>query len=132
MYNINVQVKYNDNYSYRACLRNVTNMKKNNINVPWDQMDSDLDNETKDELLYDSVIMTTIMDNIYEKTKEHTEFKELYSLAAAQMFSVDHCIGLAILFSYDYFEFFHNCLIDFYQTNRISINNYKILKNKLC
>ena len=132
MYNINVQVKYNDNYSYRACLRNVTNMKKHNINVPWDQMDSDLDNETKDELLYDSVIMTTIMDNIYEKTKEHTEFKELYSLAAAQMFSVDHCIGLAILFSYDYFEFFHNCLIDFYQTNRISNNNYKILKNKLC
>ena len=77
MYNINVSVKYNDNYTYRQCLRNVANMDKNNIHVPWEQMDNDLDDETKDELLYDSATMTTIMDKIYDNTKNDERFKEL-------------------------------------------------------
>ncbi len=132
MYNINAHVKYNDNFTYRQCLRNVANMDKNNIHVPWDQMDSDLDDETKDELLYDCEAMTTIMDKIYDNTKNDERFKELYRLAAAQMFSPDDGIGLAVLFSYHYFEYFHCCLQDFYKTNSISNNNYTILKNKLC
>jgi hypothetical protein len=132
MYNINVSVKYNDNYTYRQCLRNVANMDKNSIHVPWEQMDNDLDDETKDELLYDCATMTTIMDKIYNDTKKDKKFKELYNIAAAQMFSVDDGIGLAILFSYDYFEYFHCCLQDFYKTNSISNDNYTILKNKLC
>jgi len=132
MYNINTSVSYYDNSSYRKCLRNVTNMDANKIKIQWDRMDSDLDEETKDELLYDNIIMTTVLDRIFVDTKDNADFKELYTLAAAQMFSIDHNIGLAILFSYDYFDCFHNCLYDFYNTKTISINNYDILRNKLC
>lgn len=132
MYNINAKISYNDNMSYRKCLRFVTNMNIDNIHVPWEQMDEDLDEETIDEQLYDQVLMTTVMDNIFNDTKDNDNFKELYSLAAAQMFSVDHCIGLAILFSYDYFDLFHNCLYDFYTTKQINGKNYNFLKNKLC
>ena len=34
--------------------------------------------------------------------------------AAARMFSTDREIGLSILFSYDYLDVFHNCLVFFY------------------
>ena len=45
MYDIEVIVQYNDNKSYRNCLRKVTNMNLDKLNIPWEKMDSDLDEE---------------------------------------------------------------------------------------
>ena len=50
------------------------------------------------------------------------------------MFSEDENIGLAVLFSYDYFASFHLFLVDFLNKNEFNEkNNYYInLKNKIC
>ena len=130
MYNIKIDVNYNNNTSYRECLRQVVNMDISKLNIPWDQMDDDLDEETKDELLFDNVAMSSTMDYIYEKTKDHSFFKEIYLLGASKMFSVDPNIGLAILFSYDFFALFHLCLQDFFN-NKLDTINYNNLKNKI-
>jgi hypothetical protein len=52
------------------------------------------------------------MDVIYEKTRNHILFQNLYQHGAAKMFSLDQEIGLAVLCSYDYFHLFHMCLKD--------------------
>ncbi len=129
MYNTNIKVEYNDNMSYRECLRKVTNMNIEKLNIPWDQMDDDLDEETKDELLFDQDAMNGSMDYIYEKTKSNNKFIQLYLLAAAKMFSENHDIGLAVLFSYSYFTDFHLCLVNFF--NNIESPHLENLKNKL-
>lgn len=130
MYNIKIDVNYNNNTSYRECLRQVVNMDISKLNIPWDQMDDDLDEETKDELLFDNYAMSSTMDYIYDKTKENDFFKEIYLLGASKMFSTDPNIGLAILFSYDFFALFHLCLQDFFN-NKLDTINYNILKNKI-
>ncbi len=130
MYNIKIDVNYNNNTSYRECLRQVVNMDISKLNIPWDQMDDDLDEETKDELLFDNYAMSSTMDYIYDKTKENDFFKEIYLLGASKMFSTDPNIGLAILFSYDFFALFHLCLQDFFN-NKLDTINYNNLKNKI-
>jgi|TARA_Y100000816_G_C25740779_1_gene389813 hypothetical protein len=132
MYDTQVIVTYNDNKGYRNCLRKVTNMNLDKLNIPWEKMDSDLDEETKDELLFDNEAISKTMDFIYEKTHNNILFKELYSIAASKMFSEDLQIGLAVLFSYDFFENFHLCLIDFFNNDFSNENTqYLILKNKI-
>ncbi len=130
MYNINIDVAYKDNETYRKCLRQVVNMDISNLNIPWDQMDDDLDEETKDELLFDNYAMSSTMDYVYDKTKENEFFKEIYLLGASKMFSTDPNIGLAILFSYDFFDLFHLCLQDFFN-DKLDTINYNNLKNKI-
>lgn len=132
MYNTQTTIDYHDNKSYRECLRKVTKMNIENLNIPWDQMDDDLDDETKDELLFDSVAITSCMDYIYEKTKNNNQFNELYLLAASKMFSQDPNIGLAILFSYDYFSMFHPCLVEFFNNSFCDKSSYYLkLQNKI-
>ncbi len=130
MYNINIDVTYNDNKSYRKCLRKVINMDVSKLNIPWDEMDDDLDEETIDELLFDNNTMSTCMDFIYDKTKDSNYFKELYLIGASKMFSQDPQIGLVILFSYDFFNYFHLVLVDYLKANIIS-DNFNILKNRI-
>jgi len=130
MYNINIDVTYNDNKSYRECLRKVINMDVSKLNIPWNEMDDDLDEETIDELLFDNNIMSTCMDFIYDKTKDSNYFQELYLIGASKMFSQDPQIGLAILFSYDFFNYFHLVLVDYLKANIIS-DNFNILKNRI-
>ena len=93
-------------------------------------MDDDLDEETIDELLFDNNIMSTCMDFIYDKTKDSNYFKELYLIGASKMFSQDPQIGLVILFSYDFFNYFHLVLVDYLKANIIS-DNFNILKNRI-
>lgn len=133
MYNINVKVEYIDNKSYRECLRKIANMNTSNLNIPFDQME-DLDEETKDELLFDENAMNKTMDFVYEKTINNECFKELYLIGASKMFSLDENIGLAVLLSYDYLEWFHLCLVEFFEKNEFNENSiyYINLKNKIC
>lgn len=130
MYNINIDVLYKNNEMYRECLRNVVNMDIVKLHIPWDQMDDDLDEETKDELLFDNNAMSLTMDYIYDKTKNNDFFKEIYLLGAGKMFSTDPNIGLAILFSYDFFDMFHLCLQDFFN-DKLDTINYNNLKKKI-
>ncbi len=111
-YNIEIKVNYSDNHEYRDFLRNVFYM--NMENTPDLSYIEDLDNETKDEMSYDYDAMFEGMNYIFKETMNHPLFLELYEIGASKMFSLDKNIGLAILFSYDYFALFHLCLVDFF------------------
>jgi len=76
----------------------------------------DVDDESWDEMLFDSDSITKTMDTLYDKTEDHPLFAELYEIAAAQMISTDYKIGQAVLMSYDYFRLFHPCLCTFLNT----------------
>ena len=122
-YPINIVVKYSNDKEYRNCLRQIFSM---NTNSTWNDSDiTDLDEVSQDELLYDFYASTNFLDFIYDETKNNTSFIELYSLAASVMISTDTNIGLAVLFSYDYFIYFHKCLCIFFDDN----NNNNIETN---
>lgn len=126
-YNLNKDVYYTNNKEYRQCLRELFNMKC----VISPDLEG-LDEETKDELLYDENTMSVIMDEIYNATNKNEFFNELYDLAAARMFSTDRTIGQAVLLSYDYLCFFHNCLASFLKGEFDNKNEfYLLLKMKL-
>jgi len=76
-------------------------------------IDSDWDEETMDEMAYDDSAISTGLDIIYENTKNHPLFINIYQIAAAKMISTDNEIGLAVCISYDYFKHFHACLDTF-------------------
>lgn len=126
-YNLDKDVYYTNNTEYRQCLRELFNMEcSHNPELEG------IDEETKDELLYDENTMSSIMDEIYNATKKNDLFNELYDLAAARMFSTDRTIGQAVLLSYDYLCFFHNCLANFIKGDFDNNNEfYLLLKNKL-
>jgi hypothetical protein len=63
---------------------------------------------------YNDNSFKTFLDCIYSKTSSEPRFIELYSLAAGTMFSEDNTLGLAVLFSYDYFYLFNKCLMSFF------------------
>ena len=97
---------YSNSKEYRDAIRKFFNMNIENIKVEIDQYD--YDEETQDELLFDESAMNIGMTNILKKTAGNNLFDELYSLAAAQMISLDRETGLCILLSYDYFYDFCN------------------------
>jgi hypothetical protein len=106
----NIQTKdstYNNDVSYRQCLRNMFEM---NEQMPH----KEIDDITNDENNYDEESMSKSMDIVYEKTKDNVLFQNLYQHGAAKMFSLDQEIGMAVLCSYDYFHLFHMCLKDFF------------------
>lgn len=113
MYNFDINIEYFENNSYRQCLRQAMNMDVSQMT--FEQYKDELDDETKDELLIDEKQMSAAMDDIYDKTKNVESFQSLYSSAASLMFSTDPNIGLAVLFSYDYFSVFHICIQAFHE-----------------
>lgn len=108
VYNIDVDVNYSDNAEYRQVLRDLFNMKIDTI-----ELVDDLDAESRDELLFDEETMSKSMDVLCEQTNDDPCFQELYDLGAARFFSTDRGIGIAVLMSYDYLCFFHDCLVRF-------------------
>jgi len=93
------------------------------------------DIEEEDMLyLYDQDAIFDGMDTIYNSTIQNPLFHKIYETSAGKMLSLDLNIGLAIVFSYDYFSHFHCCLVDFLKNPQdFSENNdnYRILMNKL-
>lgn len=126
LYNTNLTVKYDDDFGYRQSIRDVFGM-----NCPQESVDPDYDAVTRDELLYEADAMSKGLDDVYERTKDVPEFKKIYEIAAGFMFSVDPNIGLAVIFSYDYFHLFHPCLVDFLVTGSISSDNRENLMKKI-
>ncbi len=123
---------YTNNTEYRHLLRcffnmNIESLKKEIKNCHYDE-------ETYDEMLFDDIAVNKGMTVILKKTKDNILFDELYSLAAAKMFSMDRETGLCILLSYDYFYIFHDIWVcydetplEFTHTNELFV----LLKNKL-
>lgn len=123
---------YSNNKEYRQAIREFFNMNVENIESEIKQYN--YDEETEDELLFDEAAISTGMTNILEKVKGNNLFDELYSLAAAQMISIDRETGLCILLSYDYFSDFLNVWNTYLENpNEFSEKNYFfiLLKNRL-
>jgi len=99
---------YKTNAEYREKIRIFCKMNCEDTNQYLD-----IDDETRDEQLFDVIASKTTMDLIYEKTKEHPLWQDIYDKAAAKFISEDREIGLSILFCYDYFETFKNCWYSF-------------------
>jgi hypothetical protein len=97
---------YSNNKEYRQAIRRIFNMNIDVVEAEIKQYE--YDEETQDELLFDEAAMSSGMTNILEKTLGNRLFDELYSLAAAQMISLDRETGLCILLSYDYLSDFYN------------------------
>ena len=123
-----ILVNYKDNSEYRQCLRDVFEM---NPTLPPIDADEVLDDETRDELMYESDAISRGLDEIYAITQNEVAFGRLYEIAAGQMLSQDPGIGLAVLCSYDYFAQFYTCVQD-YVMARSSFNaNCDILQKQI-
>ena len=131
-YNFSIIPDYNNNTEYRKCIRELFFMQS--LPDAKFEMYSHVDDESRDELDFDYSYMDSALVEFFKETREHHLFKELYLLAAARLISEDPTIGQAILFSYDYLEIFHHCLVCFFKTSDgLTENNpyYIELKRKL-
>lgn len=127
-YNTEYIVKYTNNQEYRICIRELSGMNTNS------DVDFDIDEETQDEQNYDMDAMCKLLDYVYSITETNVYFQKLFKYGAATMLSEDPSIGLAVLFSYDYFHLFHLCLCDFIKNpeNMNSQNShFLVLCNKI-
>ena len=124
---LNKPVLYKNNQEYRKCIREIFRMKESVSTL-------DIDDETKDEQNYDDMSTSKVLDYIYSITKKNVCFQELYGYAAATMFSTDPEIGLAVLFSYDYFLLFHPLLCSIFHPLQITGPIYGVtdLENIQC
>ena len=136
-----MNLDYKTNREYRACLRSICGMNHVTEIYPSIIENSaepakydDLDEETQDEMIYDSNQMKQYLNFIYKKTRDNFDFQELYELAAAKMISTDNEIGLSVLHSFDYLKHFYPCLISFFKNPRTFNDNniaYKKILNEL-
>lgn len=113
-YNIKIEnVSYDNNFEYRAAIRGVFNM----VCDPESMIEEnpDYDDETLDEQLYDNDSSVRALDYIFEKTKHIPLFQKFYSLGAARLLSENLDLGMAVMFSYDLFSYFHECLVKFFK-----------------
>ena len=124
-----VQQRYHNTNEYRNEMRRIFCMDSSN----YPDIDSSIDNESRDELEYDEQTMSAALDRIYENTKEHVIFRQIFEKAAGCMLSTDHEIGLAILCSYDYLDVFIPCYREYMLTGTFDTTSiyYINLFNKL-
>jgi len=88
-------------------------------------------------MIYDHEKMMNIIDNLYEKFKENTQIKEILNILKENnkySFLFNNLKDLfTILFSFEYFYYFHTCLAELEQSSSISDIIYdkfiKVLKN---
>jgi hypothetical protein len=123
------QINYTTTTEYRNIFRQITHQNTKPPENPFD-----LDDETLDELHYDETIVSQFLDTVFANTKTNTLFQTLYDLAGAKMISMDREIGLAVLFSYDYFGAFYPCYCEymenpttFSETNPLYVKIYQKL-----
>lgn len=121
-YRFDEEIHYTNNFTYRNIIRQLFTM----ICPPNPDLDH-MDEESRDELIYDEDTMSNSLSQLYQYTKDNELFQELYDLAAARMFSTDREIGQCVLFSYDYLIFFHYCLASFHRGEFNKDNEYYLL-----
>jgi len=108
-FNIDTDISYQSNEQYRATLRRMFYMDVSMCALTLESIDE----ETRDELTYDEATVSSVMDELFDMTKNHALFQYLYDAAAGKMLSTNRDIGQAVLFSYDYLPLFHKCLASF-------------------
>jgi len=120
---------YSNNKEYRQVLRQFFLMDPK---LPEES--ENMDEESLDELLFDNKYVENIFDEIYKKTCKHIIFNEIYELGAACFIYSNKELGVAVLFSYDYFIFFYPLLCDFFDSSENlekTNQNYIELKKQL-
>jgi len=91
----------------------------------------DLDEESRDELMFDSKSMSISLDVLFKATENDVFFRELYLHAAGRMFSESPEIGQAVVCSYDTFHLYYSCVWYYLQggvSSLSAIEEYKKLK----
>jgi hypothetical protein len=123
MYNTSINVQYSNDTEYQEMFNqvftpfrvpNVCNAQKLTPVSFKNAHDVGVLNEkrcnTND---YNDEIVKKTLDEIYELTKDNPLFKKLYETYAGKFLSTDCEIGLAVAFSYSYFQDFHPFLCEF-------------------
>jgi hypothetical protein len=117
-YNYKIPVQYTDTKEYRECFRNAffidTERILDEMQRIYPNFDS-FDHETKDELLFDEPKVNSAMGDILTMTMFAEPFREFYKKAASFVISEVPDIGLAILLAYDYFQYFHAVLVEWFE-----------------
>lgn len=109
---------YTNSIEYRNFLRHLAKMDSSK----YPELDATDDEETMDEFLYDDDSMSNYLDTIYRITKREPLFKNLYNLAAGRMLSTDPEIGLAVMYSYDYLDYFFPFLCQFLREKKYELH----------
>jgi hypothetical protein len=129
LYPVHLKATYNDDIGYRIFIRNLFSMKHQS---PWDpSYIHEVDDVSIDEYDYDDDAASQLLDSIYAETHSIPVFNELYILAAATMMSEDTSIGLAVLFSYNFANVFHKCIISYISNNHTEYSGFKELQYSL-
>ena len=110
-------ITYEDDAGYREALRRFFHMDMNvileNLRKKYADFDT-FDEETRDELLFDTDAVAHGMNVLLEKTRDIAAFHEMFVAAAGAMLSESVDIGLAVLMSYDYFADFYVSLATYF------------------
>lgn len=103
---------YSDNIEYRNSIRKVFQFDLNEKYSYDGKVNNydELDEISRDELLFDNKSMVNGMNELFYATKKNSIFQDLYKSAAARMFSESMEIGQAVLCSYDTFSWYHTCV----------------------
>ena len=127
-------IKYSNNTEYRACIRRIFDFTKDAksyyADLTENDFDNNLDEESKDEMEFDTVNMQHGLDFILNNTVKDNDsyWEDVYLLAAATMFSTDITIGQAVLCSYDYFAIYYTCLWHFFIDKSVPVPEYQQLR----
>lgn len=121
-------VSYNDDKEYRQCIRRVFSMVCKSIISP--EIVANIDETTLDEYDHDQETMARFLDHIYDNTIHVNLLQDLYKKAAGFMLSEDPSIGLAVLFSYDYFALFHLVLCEYFNKKSIDQESTSVINIK--
>lgn len=105
------KIEYNDDEEYRASIARI-------FGIP----------ECYAELL-DDYSFEPIFDDIYLRTKDDPFFQKIYLTSAGFMLSEDPCLGVCVLFAYDYAKAFYAVLCDYF--NNVNVQTNKATLEKL-
>lgn len=87
------KIEYNDDEEYRASIARI-------FGIPNSQVDD--------------YSFEPIFDDIYARTKDDPFFQKIYLTSAGFMLSEDPCLGVCVLFAYDYAKAFYAVLCDYF------------------
>ena len=113
--NLPSYLSYTNDTEYRNSIRNVFQMDTTQIcpyaDLTAEEIDmSQVDDVSKDEMQYDMKSMDIRLSELFELTKEIPLFQDLYTRAAARMFSDDRLIGQVVLCAYDNFALYYSVI----------------------
>lgn len=87
------KIEYEDDEEYRASIARI-------FGIPDSQVDD--------------YSFEPIFDDIYARTKDDPFFQKVYLTSAGFMLSEDPCLGVCVLFAYDYAKAFYAVLCDYF------------------